>query len=112
MYASNRRAKEFLFDSYDCDEVWFKPHTKRKDRVFTKNSMYKATDLFNLFDGIAIAQNFGVIFFQVKTNAWPSTEELNDFVSKYPELRIIALNVRKKKNSWEVFSREYPYERQ
>ena len=103
MYVSNAKARNFLLSEEKCTDVWFKRHTRRKDKVFTQDGSYLATDLFNLFDGIAL-NNEGVIYFQVKTNAWPKTEPLNDFSKKTKE-RIIAINVTKK----EIKKREYPY---
>lgn len=103
MYESNAKARHYLLQEEKCSDVWFKRHTRRKDKIFTQTGSYMATDLFNLFDGIAVNDK-GVIYFQVKTNAWPKTEPLNDFCKKTQE-RIIALNVTKK----EIKKREYPY---
>ena len=109
MYESNRRARKYLLEFEGCDEVWFKRHTRRKDDIFTQVGKYKATDLFNKFDGIAIGKQ--IIFFQVKTSAWPPTTELNRFAEKFSGVRVIAINVRNAKKGWIVATREYPYEK-
>lgn len=109
MYDSNKRARIYLVEF--CTDVWFKRHTFRKDRTFTKGGYYLSTDLFNLFDGVALSQK-GIIFFQVKTNAWPPTQPLNDFAKRFTQcITIMALNVRKVNGRIQVFTREYPYEK-
>lgn len=113
MYDSNRRARNFLLEFASADAVWLKSHTKRKDRVFTQDGHYNATDLFNLFDGIAISKEHGVILFQVKTDAWPRTDKLNDFARTYKGCTIWSINVRNvSRKGIRVFLREYPYEKQ
>ena len=79
-----------------------------RTEFFIQSSYYLATDLFNLFDGVALSPR-GLVFFQVKSDAWPKTELLNDFKRKYGNI-IMALNVRKKDNRIQVFKREYPHE--
>lgn len=109
MYESNQRARNFLLEFLKVDEVWFKKHGRRKDRIFTQNGHYYATDLFNLFDGIAITKS-QVYFFQVKTNAWPPTIPLNQWAVDHKNITVFAINVRNTKKGWRVFHREYPYE--
>ena len=107
-YDSNARARHYLLTVEGCSDVWFKRHTRRKDKVFTPTHYYLATDLFLLFDGAALSPR-GLILFQVKSGNWPKTEPLNEFKRKYGNI-IMAMNVRKKDNRIQVFVREYPYE--
>lgn len=105
MYDSNKRARIFLL-SNGVSDVWFKRHTRRKDLVHTKNGPYPATDLFNLFDGVALSEH-KVIFFQVKTGTWPAPKPMTEFARRYAGVTVLALNVRKKNGKYEVARRVY-----
>jgi hypothetical protein len=94
MYVSNRKARDWLL-SHGYDHVWFKRHTKRKDLVFTLSGSYTATDLWNLFDGIALTMDNKPCFFQVKTNAWPPMKPLMEFKNGN-SFEILCLNVQGK----------------
>ena len=107
MYASNKLAREWMLNN-GYNHIWFKAHLKRKDKIYTTAGTYQATDLWNLFDGIAISEQFGqVTFFQVKTNAWPSEDPYLNFYSiKNSEgTAILFINVKKEKNHWVVKTR-------
>lgn len=108
MYSSNLKARNYLLHKFGASDVWFKRHTRRKDKVFTKNSFYWATDLFNLFDGIALVPKLkAVVFFQVKTSAWAAVKPILNFKSEYPSAFVLVLNVRKVKGHYQVFERRY-----
>jgi len=93
MRASNKLARlELLSSGYD--EIWFKPHSKRNDLVFTQRGKYLATDLWNLFDGICWF-NDRIVFFQVKTNAWANMKPIKDFVKRHP-INVLVINVTNK----------------
>lgn len=112
MRTSNKLVREWLLkNSYD--EIWFKPHGKRNDYVFTQKGNYMAQDIWNLFDGICISNYSGITFLQMKTNAWASEKPFKDFLKKLPDnyIEILSFNVTNKlaecKGRWKVFVREY-----
>lgn len=108
MYASNTKARNYLLYEYGASDVWFKRHTRRKDKVFTGNTFYNATDLFNLFDGIALVPKIKeVVFFQVKTGNWATVKPILNFKKRFPKAFILIMNVRKVKGHYKVFVREY-----
>ena len=92
MYQSNKKAR-VLLQTMGCTDIWFKAHTRRNDRTFTQKNYYLSTDLFNLFDGIALLESI-IIFFQVKSNRWPSPEPMFEFSKRFPHIRVLAINVR------------------
>ena len=111
MYQSNQKARVYL-QVMGCSDIWFKAHTRRNDRTYTQNSYYLSTDLFNLFDGVALLGN-SIIFFQVKSNRWPSPKPMYVFAKQYQGVCIMAINVRScktkrnKANKKDVRSRVY-----
>jgi len=108
MYASNLRARKFLL-AHNYDEIWFKSHTRRKDKVYAQRGTYKATDLWNLFDGICFDSKGVLIFFQIKTNAWPDKKPIIDFLSSKQTYAfyVIAINVHKTKKGWRTDIRKW-----
>lgn len=92
------------------DEIWFKPHGKRNDYVFTQKGNYMAQDIWNLFDGICISPSGHITFLQMKTNAWAKAKPFYDFRRK-AESDILSFNVTNKlaecKGKYRVFVREY-----
>lgn len=108
MRASNKLVREWLL-SNGYDEIWFKPHTKRNDVVFTQNGKYIATDLWNLFDGLCF-KNGDLRCLQMKTNSWAKEKPITDFIRKHP-LIVLSFNVTDKlkesKGKYKVFVREY-----
>ncbi len=72
-----------------------------------------AQDIWNLFDGICLNKDnkqFGIVFLQMKTNAWAKDKPFKDFQSKYA-CEILSFNVTNKlaecKGKYKVFVREY-----
>lgn len=112
MRSSNQKVAEWLL-SNGFDHIWFKPHTKRNDRVRSQKGTYLATDLWNLFDGVCVKDQ--VYFLQMKTNSWAKEKPLTDFAKKY-NAKIISFNVTNKmvscKGRYLVFVRYYPMESQ
>lgn len=116
MRASNKLAREWLL-SNGFDEIWFKRHTRKPDRFYTKDlhlvkergimvqrPYYYGIDLWNLFDGICFdTETHSVVFFQVKTNNWPNPKAYKQF--KYLSIVILFINVKKVKNKWVVETR-------
>ena len=110
MRASNLEVRKWLLKN-KYDSIWFKPHTKRNDLVFTQKGNYLATDLWNLFDGICISNDNRIIFLQMKTNSWAKEKPLVNFMENKVGTSIISFNVTNKlkecKGHYKVFVREY-----
>ena len=108
MRASNKLVREYLLEN-GYDEIWFKPHGNRSDHVFTQNGSYLATDLWNLFDGIAW-RGKQIFFLQMKTNAWAKAEPISRFVLRH-NCKVLSFNVTNKLKSsnkkYKVFVREF-----
>ena len=99
MRASNSRVRSWLL-RHGFTQIWFKPHTRRNDVVYTHQGTYRATDLWNLFDGICFHAHGYIVFLQMKTNAWPKAKPITDFLEKTKNLRVLCFNVTNKyKNS-------------
>lgn len=109
MYKTNAMVKDFLLQR-GFDEIWFKRHTRRPDVVYTQRGTYAATDLWNLFDGIAFSTGGSIWFLQMKTNAWAKDEPLKDFATKH-NVHILSFNVSNKlkesNGKWKVFWRSF-----
>jgi hypothetical protein len=109
MYITNKRVRDWLLKS-GYDEIWFKRHTKRNDLVFTQRGTYLATDLWNLFDGICQNPNGGLVYLQMKTNAWPKAKPLEAFAKRHG-VSILVLNVTNKlkvcHGKYKLFTRWY-----
>ncbi len=104
MRISNGKAIHYLLNN-GYDEVYLKAHTKFSDTVYTTNGKYKALDLFNLWDGIALREK-QIVFVQIKTNAWPKEKPIIDWCKKYNAVGM-AINVKLINDSWFIFKREY-----
>lgn len=91
MRASNKLVREWLLKN-GYDEIWFKPHSKRNDLVFTQRGNYLATDLWNLFDGICFDNKGELRFLQMKTNNWAKQDPLIRFAAKH-KVTILSFNV-------------------
>ena len=101
MYASNYKARTYILEVMKGSHVYFKEHLKRKSRFFNLDSdgkevKYLATDFFNLFDGLCFIDG-SLCFFQIKTNAWPSSTELDNFLNDKHGFGVFAINVLPKK---------------
>ena len=110
MRASNLMVREWLLTN-NYDQVWFKPHTKRNEYVFTQKGKYLATDIWNLFDGICIDPSGFIVFLQMKTNSWAKEKPLKDFIKRCKDVIILSFNVTNKlkecKGHYKVFVRDY-----
>ena len=101
MRFSNRKAVIWLLE-HGYDDIWLKPHTRRHDLVYTSGEWYRALDLWNLFDGICFNEGGVVVFVQIKTNAWPPTKPILEFLLHKMNLKVLAINVFKKGSRWDV----------
>ena len=106
MRFSNRKAVIWLLE-HGYDDIWLKPHTRRHDLVYTSGECYRALDLWNLFDGFCFDDDGNVVFIQIKTNSWPPTKPITDFMRYKKNIKVISINVFKKKNRWDIKVREY-----
>ena len=110
MRASNLLVRRYLLEN-NFDQIWFKPHSKRSDLVFTQKGNYLATDLWNLFDGICFTEFGGIVFLQMKTNSWAKEKPIMEFLARTHDLRVMSFNVTNKnkesKGHWKVFVRKY-----
>lgn len=110
MRASNKMVREWLLEN-NYDQIWFKPHGKRNDYVFTLKGNYMAQDIWNLFDGICIAPSGSVTFLQMKTNAWADDKKFRKFMKETVGCMIISFNVTNKlkecNGKYVVFERIY-----
>ena len=91
MYATNKEVREWLLKE-DYDEIWFKPHTKRSEYVFSSKGHYLATDLWNLFDGMCFNPNGKIVLLQMKTNNWAKEEPIKKFCSTHNNIMVIVFN--------------------
>lgn len=116
MRASNKLVRQWLLDN-GYDDIWFKPHGKRNDYVFTQgrgikpiHGSYMAQDIWNLFDGICRIGS-QIVFLQMSTNAWHPDKLFKDFMKKTSGVKVICFlvsNKRKECNGkYKVFTREY-----
>lgn len=110
MWETNKNVREWLLKE-GYDEIWFKPHGKRSDYVFTHKGNYLATDLWNLFDGICFSEIGNIYFLQMKTNAWAKEKPIQDFVDSHNNVRVLSFNVTNKlvacKGKYKLFMRSY-----
>ena len=106
MRFSNRKAVIWLLE-HGYVNVWLQPGTRRHDLVYSGGEWYRALDLWNLFDGICFDEEGTVVFIQIKTNAWPPTQPIFDFMRRKHDIKVLCINVFKKKSRWDVKIRAY-----
>ena len=111
MRTSNLLVRKWLLEN-GYDQIWFKPHGKRNDYVFTQKGTYMAQDIWNLFDGVCISPDGEfVVFLQMKTNAWAKGEPIKKFIKRLSGAFVLSFNVTNKlkdcKGKYTVFVRDY-----
>jgi len=106
MRASNRKAVLWLLKN-GYDDIWLKAHTRRHDLIYTTGEWYRALDLWNLFDGICYDEGGNVVFIQIKTNAWATEDPIFEFMRDKNNIKVLSINVYKKKGRWDVKVRAY-----
>jgi hypothetical protein len=114
MRSSNRKVVLYLLDK-GYTEIWLKAHGRRHDLVYkdnTKNSWYRALDLWNLFDGICLDPNNGIVFLQLKTNAWAKEEPLKEWAKK-TKSKVMSFNCKYSTTlkKWDVLERTYKHDK-
>ena len=93
MYASNKKARDYILKEMKGTDVYFKEHLRRKSKFYNLNGYYQATDFFNLFDGLCFHDG-SLCFFQIKTNAWPARKRIDKFLHSKHGFGVFAINVR------------------
>ena len=106
MRASNRKAVMWLLKE-GYDDIWLKPHTRRHDLIYTRGEWYRALDLWNLFDGICFDEGGNIVLIQIKTNAWPPSQPIFDFMRDKNNIKVLCINVFRKEGRWDVKVRAY-----
>ena len=106
MYVSNKHTVNHLLD-IGYDEIWLKAHGRRHDLVRCQGVWYRALDLWNLFDGIAIDEGGTITFLQIKTNAWASKAPILKWLKKVKGIKVLVINVKYKERTHKVLLREY-----
>lgn len=110
MKASNKLVRKYLLEN-GYDHIWFKPHGKHNDYVFTQKGTYMAQDIWNMFDGICFDITGNVIFLQMATNGWHTEKDFGKFAGRY-NVKILLFNVSNKhvecNGKYKVFMRSFP----
>ena len=106
MRASNRLAIDHLL-KLGFTDITLRTHCRHKDFVYNKDKNYRATDYWNLFDGMGFNQHQQLVFLQFKTNAFPSAKPIESFCKQYKQ-KVIAINVKTViKGKPQILMREY-----
>ena len=116
MRASNRLARIWMLEN-GYTWIWFKAHGKRKDWVFTPDGNYYWLDLWGLFDGLCMKgyhsgltgwQIYRIVPFQIKTNKWASSKDIEKWLEDKDIWEVLSINVKGAKGKWSVHVRTYP----
>lgn len=105
MRASNKLVREWLLKN-GYDEIWFKPHGKRNDLVFTQRGNYLAQDIWNLFDGIAINPDGYLALLQMSTSKWHPRKDYEKFAKKVRGVEIINFLVTDKRKECQRINKD------
>jgi len=76
-------------------DITLRTHCRHKDMVYNKDKIYRATDYWNLWDGMGFNPKGELIFLQFKTNAFPAESPIKSFCKQYKQ-KAIAINVKTK----------------
>lgn len=106
---SNKKNNGTSYTGNRSDVAW----SRKSDGFGTKDVKDYYTDHFNVFDGYMVRKDIGLVWFQVKTNAWAKKEPIikrcND--TKCPAIVInVTDKLKECKGKWKVFSRSYNFE--
>jgi len=105
MRASNKLVRKWLLEN-NYDQIWFKPHGKRNDLVFTKRGNYLAQDIWNLFDGLAINSEGYLALLQMSTTQWHSKKKYEDFAKKVKGVEILNFMVTDKRKECQRINKD------
>lgn len=94
MRSSNKVAIEYLIKMGYTD-ITLRTHCRHKDMVYNKDKIYRATDYWNLFDGMGFNPKGKLVFLQFKTNAFPPSAPIISFCKQYKQ-KALSINVKTK----------------
>ncbi len=92
MRQSNKVAVQYLLKMGYTD-ITLRTHCRHKDFVYNKEKNYRATDFWNLFDGMGFNQHGELIFLQFKTNSFPPASPIISFCNRYKQ-KCVVINVK------------------
>ena len=92
MRSSNKLAVQYLLKMGYTD-ITLRTHCRHKDFVYNIDRNYRATDYWNLFDGMGFNQKGELIFLQFKTNAFPAAGPIESFCKRYKQ-KVTIINVK------------------
>lgn len=87
-------------------DITLRTHCRHKDFVYNIDKNYRATDYWNLFDGMGFDQHGQLVFLQFKTNAFPSAKPIESFCNRYKQ-KAVAVNVKTILKKPQLFLRRY-----
>jgi len=74
-------------------DITLRTHCRHKDFVYNKEKKYRATDYWNMFDGMGFDNHQNLIFLQFKTNAFPAAKPIISFCTQYKQ-KCVCVNVK------------------
>ena len=92
MRLSNNIAVQYLLKMGYTD-ITLRTHCRHKDFIYNKEKKFRATDYWNLFDGMGFNQHGELIFLQFKTNAFPAAKHIISFCTRYKQ-KCVVVNVK------------------
>jgi hypothetical protein len=92
MRSTNKVAVEYLLKMGYTD-ITLRTHCRHKDMVYNKEKLMRATDYWNLFDGMGFNQHGNLIFLQFKTNSFPAAKPIISFCKRYNQTAMV-INVK------------------
>lgn len=104
MVDNNTLAREWMIKNGYTD-IWLKQHTKFLDSVWSHNAAsegeemqvtkYKAQDIWNLFDGLAIHPDGHVTFLAIGI-AFKKIGELEEFLKNKKGIHVLMIKINRK----------------
>lgn len=111
MRNTNRLCREWLLEN-KYDYIWLKPHFDSRKKMFKDffhtrtNGKVFSQDVFNLFDGICFESTGMLTFLQLSTTNYHPEQPYRDFISDKFGFKILLMRTVKKKNRWQVQTKE------
>lgn len=106
MYQTNKMCKDWLVKN-GYDYIWLKPHidarnARFKETYLTKDGVFYARDIYNLFDGICFDPQGILTFIQLSTTNYHPEKPYLEFIQDKKGFKIMMLRARKKSRKWIV----------
>ena len=60
-----------------------------------------------MFDGICFDEGGSIVLIHIKTNAWPPSQPIFDFMRDKNNMKVLCINVFRKEGRWDVKVRAY-----